>query len=220
MTYNESASLRDTVIEIQSVLHDIGCPYEILLIDDGSTDGSLEIAEDLAQSSEHTQLIAHEVNRGLGGVYRTGFDNAGCDYITFFPADGQFPAAIIQQFYPHMENVDMVLGYLVNRDASSIVRLLSLGERWLYKLMFGGFPRFQGITMFRQEICDRYTLKSGGRSWTIMMELILRAYKDREIKTISLRTDMRRREHGSSKVVHFRTISHSLKELVLLRMRY
>ena len=92
------------------------------------------------------------MNLGLGGVYRTGFERATGDLVTFFPADGQFPASILHAFYPLAAGHELVLGYLPQRDGSLLARGLSAAERVLYRALFGPMPRFQGVFMVRRTL--------------------------------------------------------------------
>ena len=94
MAYNEEASLESVVREIGGVLQGEKQSYELLVIDDGSEDNTGSIAEELAQEDSRIRVIRHEPNQGLGAVYRSGFDGAQGDLLTFMPADGQIPAAV------------------------------------------------------------------------------------------------------------------------------
>ena len=219
MTYNEVKSLEATVLELNKSLIGIGCSYEIVIVDDGSYDGSGLVADRLAKDIKGVRVIHHDGNKGLGGVYSTGFNNAAGDLVTFFPADGQFPAEIIGQFVFLIENADMVLGYLPDRNSSLVAKALSLLEKTLYGLLFGPLPRFQGIMMFRRELFKKMQLKSTGRSWTILMELIIRI-KQNGYKIISVPTQFRSRTSGVSKINNLSTIWENLTAVIALRLNF
>ena len=136
--------------------------------------------------------------------------------MTFFPADGQFPAAIIEQFLPHANEVDMVLGYLPRRTDAVAGRFFSWAQRIVYRLLLGPVPRFQGITMFRRALLSRVELTSMGRDWVVLMELILRVSRA-GARVRSVPTDVRPRLHGTSKVNNWRTIRSTLVRMVALR---
>ncbi|MCI0604646.1 glycosyltransferase [bacterium] len=216
MAYDEAASLRRVVEEIDSELTTLGTQSEILIIDDGSLDGTGTLADQLAEELPKVRVIHHPENRGLGGVYRTGFAEANFEYLTFFPADGQFPASILSQFAAQMKQNDLVLGYLPERSDSLYGKFLSAGERVLYKMLFRGFPRFQGIFMIRVAVLRQIKLTSTGRGWSVVMELILRA---REIgcRMINVPTAIRPRQSGTSKVRNPRTVWSNLIQLMELR---
>lgn len=216
MAYNEVANLGPVVHELVDELRRLARPWELTIIDDGSTDGTALCADALAIEINNVCVLHHETNQGLGGVYRTGFAAARGRYVTFFPADGEFPASILRQFLQLIDGADFVLGYLDQPDLSLVAKVLAGGERVLYRVLFGSLPRFQGVLMFRRSILDAVPLTSTGRAWTILMELILRAHRA-GYRMVSVPTELRPRMSGESKVNNLPTIVDSFKELVVLR---
>jgi dolichol-phosphate mannosyltransferase len=217
MAFNEAGNLAEVVREIRAALDRLGGRAEILVVDDGSTDGTGDIADALSRSERDVRVVHHAPNGGLGAVYRTGFAQARGDLVTFFPADGQFPASILESFVPAMEGQDMVLGYVPRRD-SLVGRLLSGAERAAYRVLLGPIPRFQGVFMVRREALARVTLHSQGRGWAIVMELLARAARA-GWRMKSLPTGIRARLSGTSKVQNVRTIWSNLLQVVALRGR-
>lgn len=216
MAYNEAPNLVSVVEEINSILAGLGRQYEVVIIDDGSSDDTRMISENLSRKFSGVRVIRHSENRGLGGVYRTGFDQAQNDLVTFFPADGQYSASIIRQYVPLMENADIVLGYLPNRDCSFLAKALSKAEKMLYRLLFGRMPEFQGIFMFRRALLRDVELKSDGRGWAIVMEFIIRVYRG-GYRVVSVPIEVRPRLSGKSKVNNLPTILANLKQVFALR---
>ena len=215
MAYNEAASLNTVADEITAAVQRLGVPYELLIIDDGSTDETGEIADRLAQQSGLVRVVHHAPNGGLGAVYRTGFSEARGLYLTFFPADGQFPATSIEQLLAVMPNHDMVLGYIPRRPGM-VPRMLSLLERLLYRALFGSLPTFQGVLMFRRVLLEEIELESRGRGWAVLMELIIRTSRA-GYRVTSIPTGVRPRFAGRSKVNNFRTIWANLIQVLELR---
>ncbi len=215
MAFNEANSLKTVVREIDSVLNELERPYEVVIVDDGSSDGTEVIADQLAKKIARVRVVHHEVNQGLGGVYRTGFAQVRGDFITFFPADGQMPANIIKQFVPLMDNKDVVLGYLPKQD-SILAKTLSFAERVLYTLLFGRLPKFKGVFMVRRALLDELELKSTGRGWAVVVELFIRASRG-GYRLMSVPTEIRPRMSGESKVNNFHTIWANLKQMFALR---
>jgi len=215
MAYDEVCSLEGVVDEIRAEADATGVDYEILIIDAGSGDGTGALADALADRWPRVRAHHHEPNQGLGGVYRTGFAEARGELLTYFPADAQFPAGIIGTFLPLMDAHDMVLGYLPQRDDALTAKLLSGAERVLYRVLFGGFPRFQGIMMLRTALLRELSLVSDGRGWAVVMELILRADRG-GYRLRSEPTGWRPRAHGYSKVNNVRTIAANLAQLAAL----
>jgi dolichol-phosphate mannosyltransferase len=218
MAWNEAASLATVAHEVHQELIRLGKSYEILVIDDGSSDGTGAIADELARSLPGLRVHHHGENRGLGGVYRTAFALARGELVTFFPADGQFAARIIGDYLPAMADADMILGVLPERGGSRLGRALSLAERLLLRGLFGHFPRFQGILMFRRELLRSTPLHSQGRGWTVLMEFILRQVRaGARIKNVTIA--IRPRVAGGSKVNNLRSILSNLHQVLALRFR-
>lgn len=215
LAYNEEASIRVVVQELLGELALLGVDYELVLVDDGSNDGTGGLVDQMAADLPRVRAIHHPVNLGLGGGYRTGFAEARKQYVSFWPADGQFPAKIISQFFPLMNDTDLVLGYVPQRDCSLPVKFLSWSERLLNHVLFGSLPRFQGILMFRRQLLEHIPLHSSGRGWGVLWEFIIRATR-KGYRIRSVPTEIRPRMAGASKVSNFSTIWANLVEILTL----
>jgi dolichol-phosphate mannosyltransferase len=216
MAFNELGSVEATIRELLGCLRQACISFEIVVVDDGSRDGTSILVDRVVADIPEARTIHHNGNAGLGAVYRTGFQHARGELVTFFPADGQFPANIIPTFLSAIESRDIVLGYLPERNDSILGRALSWVERWLYSWFLGPIPQFQGVLMFRRVLLDDLHLHSNGRGWVVLMEFIIRATRC-GARTISLPTPVRPRLSGRSKVTNIRTIKANLWELWKLR---
>jgi glycosyltransferase involved in cell wall biosynthesis len=216
MAFNEAPCLVDTVREIQAELYRISLAHEMVIVDDGSDDATGVLADELREQFPAVRVVHHPTNLGLGGVYRTGFATARGELVTFFPADGQFPASIIREFVREIDGRDMVLGYLVGRRETSLGKALSWCERRLYEAVVGTVPRFQGVLMFRRRLLLRFPPQCTGRGWGVLMEFIINAHRGGAV-TVSIPTGYRPRLKGRSKVNNWRTIRANLAELWVVR---
>jgi dolichol-phosphate mannosyltransferase len=214
--FNEAANLPTVVDEIEAELRAAGVPYEVVIIDDGSTDDTPEVCRCLESQSRYVRVVRHALNQGLGGVYRTGFDEARGDFVTFLPGDGQFAPGHVLEFAGLMADADMVLGYLPPSGRPVIGRLLSFCEQALHRAVLGKLPRFQGILMFRRSLLSDIVLQSRGRGWGILFELILKVHRA-GYRVCSVPTGLRPRLSGSSKVNNLRTIAGNLAQVIELR---
>ena len=216
LAYNEAANLEPAVTELLAVTRGLGAPVEVLVVDDGSTDGTGALADRLAAEHPDVRAVHHATNLGLGGGYRTGFQEARGECLSFFPADGQFPAEILADFLPRMASADLVLGYLPERRPSALGRALSLAERVLYRVVLGPIPRFQGVLMLRRSLLHAVPLRSTGRGWGVIMELVIRVARG-PFRVVSVPTPVRPRRSGASKVQNVRTIGSNLRQVLALR---
>jgi len=216
MAFDEAENLRPTVDEIARTCATLARPWELLIVNDGSSDGTGEVADRLADGHDGIRVVHHPRNQGLGGVYRTGFAEARGAFVTFYPADGQFDPATIGIFLERIRDADMVLGHYGDGERGFAGRALTTVERLLYVALFGYVPRFRGVLMFRRELLDRFPLRSAGRGWVVLMELILRAHRG-GCRLVGQPTGLRPRASGHSKVQNLRTIVANLRQLVALR---
>jgi glycosyltransferase involved in cell wall biosynthesis len=115
--YNEKRGIVQTVRELRGVLADSG-PYELIVVDDGSTDGSAEL---LAQEVRHDPslcVLTHAENRGYGASLKTGVLYASADLVVITDADGTYPNDRIPELLEAARTADMVVGA---RTASDVV---------------------------------------------------------------------------------------------------
>jgi glycosyltransferase involved in cell wall biosynthesis len=215
MAYNEVATLAGVLGEIDSTMRDARRTYEVIVVDDGSTDGTGQVADEFVERLPCMVVLHHPTNLGIGEVYRSGFEAAKGDYLTFLPADGQFPASIITDFLPLMSRADLVLGFLPEIRRSAVATALSWMERSLYRMMFGRLPRFQGIMMFRRDMLEELGVKPGGRGWGVLMEIIVRA-KRSHLRILSVPTTLRPRISGKSKVNNLRSVWANIDQAIAL----
>jgi len=119
-TYNEEGSIKDTILKAVEVLNRLSRVWEVIVVNDGSTDGTREIVTRLSKEDRNVKLISHDKNRGYGASLQTGFYNAKYDWIAFTDSDGQFDFSEIENFFSKQQetNADVVIGYYRKRRVS------------------------------------------------------------------------------------------------------
>jgi glycosyltransferase involved in cell wall biosynthesis len=135
--YNEEANVRLTAEGILRVLPSVSDRHEVLIVDDGSIDGTAAIAEQLAEDNPLVRVIHHPTNRGYGGAIRTGLYNCRFELISFIDGDGQFDFAEIPSFLSSSQHYDLVIGYRVRRQDSLMRTLNAWAWGMLIRLLFG-----------------------------------------------------------------------------------
>lgn len=115
--YNDAATIGTLVAAAHVVGKESGRDFEILVIDDGSTDASRTLLEELKGIYPELRTVFHEANRGYGGALRSGFANATKELVFYTDGDGQYDALELRKLLPVMqEGVDVVNGYKIARQ--------------------------------------------------------------------------------------------------------
>ena len=115
--FNDEATIGELVSEALVLLKSLTKDYEVIVINDGSTDSTASVLDELAIDSEHIRIIHHPSNLGYGAALRTGFSNARKDLIFYTDGDGQYDVRELVLLLPLMtDNVDVVNGYKIKRQ--------------------------------------------------------------------------------------------------------
>jgi glycosyltransferase involved in cell wall biosynthesis len=114
--YNDAGTIAALVGDALEVLPTLAEDYEVVVVNDGSTDATAVILDELARNHRHVRVIHHERNRGYGGALRTGFESATKDFIFYTDGDGQYDVRELARLRPLLgEGVDIVNGYKLKR---------------------------------------------------------------------------------------------------------
>jgi glycosyltransferase involved in cell wall biosynthesis len=117
--YNDEGSIAQMVTAALAVLPTLTDDYEVIVINDGSTDATALVLEQLIGISPFVRIIHHETNQGYGAALRTGFSHSCKDLIFYTDGDGQYDARELLALLPLMTDaVDIVNGYKVKRADS------------------------------------------------------------------------------------------------------
>lgn len=114
--HNEEPNIRAVVEEASQVLPTAFSDYEVIVVNDGSKDRTLEIAQELAVENPHVKVVNHPVNRGYGAALTSGFNAATGDFVMFMDSDRQFDINDIHRLTPYVEDYDIVAGYRIKRN--------------------------------------------------------------------------------------------------------
>jgi glycosyltransferase involved in cell wall biosynthesis len=114
--HNEEPNIRTVVEEAAQVLPTAFTDYEIVVVNDGSKDNTLEIAQALAEENPHVRVVNHPVNRGYGAAVTSGFNAATGDFIMFMDSDRQFDINDVHLLTPYVPDYDIVAGYRIKRN--------------------------------------------------------------------------------------------------------
>lgn len=151
--WNEEKNIAKVISSAILVAEKIAKKWEILIIDDGSTDKTYDIGQKLAKKNNNIRVISHHPNRGYGAALKEGFKNAKYDIVVFTDGDGQFDFSEVTKFLEKINNVDIVIGYRKKRqDNMTRHILMTLLKIWDY-FFFGFYYKDIdcGFKMFKKE---------------------------------------------------------------------
>ncbi len=135
--YNEEANVAAMVERLRAVLPEVSDDYEIIVVDDGSSDRTAEIADGLAAADPHVRVVHHAQNRGYGGALKSGFTASRKAYVFFTDGDGQFDVGEIALLLPALPQYDVVIGYRIDRAEGGLRRVNAGAWNWLVRRLFG-----------------------------------------------------------------------------------
>ena len=135
--YNEEAGIRQAIVEADEALARLTGDYEILVVDDGSSDATARLVVEAVQERPRVRLLRHVTNQGYGAALRTGFEAARCDHVAFTDADCQFHLDDLSALTRLVERHEVVVGYRVDRQDPWRRRFFSWGYNVLVRRASG-----------------------------------------------------------------------------------
>jgi len=183
--YNEAATIKENVVETIVTFQDFGVDFEIILIDDGSTDGTGEQIQQLATNYKNIKTIRNMKNFGKGRALKKGFRFAKGDYIIFLDADMDLHPGQIQTFFDIMrlDDADVVIGS--KRHPNSMVnysfarKIISDIYFFLIKVFFGLPIRDTqtGLKLFKRKVLREVFPKIVIKAFAYDLEILVNARK-------------------------------------------
>jgi glycosyltransferase involved in cell wall biosynthesis len=135
--YNDEGTIAQVVRDTLVVLPTLTDDWEVLVVDDGSTDGTATILDQLARERPHVRVIRHADNRGYGAALATGFGQARKDLVFYTDGDGQYDVRELARLVPLMtDDVAVVNGYKLRRADARHRVILGAIYRHLARFLF------------------------------------------------------------------------------------
>jgi dolichol-phosphate mannosyltransferase len=215
--FNEAENIAPVLGELRDWLMRHEPTAEVVFVDDGSQDATLDTAR-AALSGMPAKFLRHESNRGIGAALKTGVRACDAPWVTFMPADGQIdPSAIATlRAAASGERVDVVMSTYAARDDGLHRKLLSFGVRALIFAVHGVRMRSDGPYLFRRELFVPEQLAPD--TFFLNFEFPIRVLAARRV-TSNVVIDCRPRRAGMSKSTGWRRIAGVARDLVDLRRR-
>lgn len=224
--FNDAPTIGGLVRDVADTLTAAGIAHEIIVVNDGSSDGSKAVLDDLARELDVLTIVDHGGNRGYGAALRSGFAAARCEWVFYTDGDGQYdPTEVERLIVLASEGVDVVQGWKLDRNDSALRGLVGRAYHHVVRLLFRLPVRDTDcdFRLIRRAALERVTLRHS--SGVICVEM-LRKLDRAGARFTEVGVHHYARPFGRSQFFRFGRVARSLLDvawlwlnLVLLRRR-
>lgn len=183
--WNEASSIEHALRETGRVFREIGEAFEIIVVDDGSSDGTAEVVTSYVSRDDRVRLIRHEKNSGKGAAVKTGAMQAAGEWLLFLDVDLAVHPQTFKAWLPLLDTSDVIIGSRRVKGAAIAVHQPKYRERFgewfnLAVRRIIGLP-FQdtqcGFKAFRLPLCRPLFINLDASGWAFDVELLAQASK-------------------------------------------
>lgn len=183
--FNEASLVERCVHETVATLDGLGFRHEVIIVDDGSEDGTAELARAVADEYPTVRVVGHEVNRGKGSALIRGADAAVGDLVLFMDADLEVHPRQLRLLWQTMEETeaDVVIGSKLHPESDidypADRRVLSHGYYWLVRVLFR-LPVHDtqtGLKLYRRSVLSRALPRLVIKRYAHDLELLVNVHR-------------------------------------------
>jgi glycosyltransferase involved in cell wall biosynthesis len=213
--YNDSGTIASMVIRTVHTASKLTPDFEVIVVDDGSADGTADIADELARTYPQVRAVHHPINRDYGAALQTGFRSATKELIFYTDGDAQYDPTELTLLWERIADADLVNGYKISR--ADPVHRIFIGRIYhhIVSLMFGLKLRDVDcdFRLMRRTIFERINLeKTSGIICVEMMKKI----QDSGFRIVEVPVHHFHRAYGTSQFFNFRRLARVARDLMLL----
>jgi glycosyltransferase involved in cell wall biosynthesis len=214
--YNEEANVETTTLAALEVCRSISDDFEVIIVDDGSSDRTGEIADGLADRFDEVRAVHNQPNLGYGGALQRGFRESRKDWVFYTDGDGQFDFSELPKLVRLLDGYDIVAGYRLNRQDSVIRKINAWGWTRLVNLVF--WMRVRDVDcafkIYPRKLFDEIEMRSTGA--LIDAEILARA-KNLGYRIGQVGVNHFARTAGEQSGANLKVIARAFVELYRLR---
>jgi len=217
LAFNEAGNIAGAIRDVQEAARATLDDYEIIVVDDGSTDGTCQVADAVAANTVGVRVLRHDVNRGLCAGYETGLAAATMPLVIWLPCDREMTAASIVRIFGAVGTADIVSIYHGNPAAREwFRRVLTFVSTLEMNVLFGHHLRyFQGTNVYPTTLARSLPRTESG--FFVMAEMYLAAL-DHEMSVAEVPITHQERTYGASSAVSWSRIWYA--QMAVLKFWY
>jgi glycosyltransferase involved in cell wall biosynthesis len=214
--FNDGGTIASMVVSADATLRGLTDDYEVIVINDGSTDYTAAVLEELKTRYPRLRVVHHPANRGYGGALRSGFAASTKELIFYTDGDGQYdPRELVSLVASLAPEIDVVNGYKIDRADPLHRRIIGRLYHHLVRAAFGFRLRDVDcdFRLIRRRVFDVIDLRSS--SGTICLELV-KKMQDAGFRFAEVPVHHYHRAYGKSQFFNFGRLWRTLVQLVEL----
>jgi glycosyltransferase involved in cell wall biosynthesis len=211
--YNDAATIASMVTLTLTTIDDVGAVGSVVVINDGSTDGSAKVLTELAAREPRLRIVTHERNSGYGAVLLSGFASATKQWVFYTDGDAQYdPSELALLVQQASDDVDVVQGYKLRRADSVTRRVVGRLYHRFVALFFGLEIRDTDcdFRLIRKAMLDKIELEH--TSGAITVELV-KKLQDAGAVFTEVGVHHYRRVYGTSEFFTLPAVAQTLLDL-------
>lgn len=204
--FNDGGTIPSMVLTALMAMRQVTDNYEVIVTNDGSSDYTGQILDELATHYPELRVIHHAQNQGYGGALRSGFSSATKEWIFYTDGDAQYnPLELTKLVEALHEGIDVVNGYKIERHDPFLRKVIGRLYHHIVRLMFGFKLRDVDcdFRLIRRSIFDQVELKS--RSGSICLEMV-KKFQDKGFVFAEVPVHHYHRSYGRSQFFNFKRI--------------
>ncbi len=217
--YNDAKAIGSMVTKVYATLETLVDDYEVIVVDDGSSDDSLAVLHALAEELPRLRVLAHEVNRGYGGALLSGFGAARKEWVFYTDGDAQYdPTEVAGLVAAVTEDTDVVQGWKIARGDTWVRKVIGRAYHQVVRAVFKLSVRDTDcdFRLMRRGLVDHVGLES--TSGTICVEM-MRKFHVAGARFVEVPVHHYARPHGRSQFFRVPHIARSALQLWQLWLR-
>jgi glycosyltransferase involved in cell wall biosynthesis len=214
--YNDGGTIPSMVLGARIALRRLTDDYEVVVVNDGSSDHTASVLEELAGCCPELRVIHHPRNLGYGAALRTGFSAAAKEWIFYTDGDAQYdPGELPALVAALRDGVDVVNGYKITRHDPMVRRILGRTYHYLVKYTFGFKLRDVDcdFRLIRRSSLRRIELESD--SGAICLEMV-KKLQDAGCVFAEVPVHHYHRQYGTSQFFNWRRLLRTLRQVAAL----
>jgi len=217
---NEEKNIILAIDNVLSALKEYNIRGEIIVVNDGSRDSTSALVKSkMEENPGKVRLINHDRPKGIGVSFWDGVDNANGDFVVMIPGDAENDPREILRYYGLLEQVDMVIPFVINKKARPLFRrAISFIYRFIINTtFFVNFNYTNGTILYRRSVLKELDYRSKGFFFQtdILIRLVKRGYLFAEVPC-----RLGLRKEGASKAIAFSSVVQVIKEYLHLVRDY